>query len=976
MVYEVGWFRLLALVVGPSVHAFSMMLAVFLIGVAIGSLGAAKWAQSTRRPLVAMAALEGLIGVATLGSMALYNELPWYFGVFRQIIGAEWAGSHILTQAMIAAIVMLTATLGMGALFPVTVRAFREAAGAQMGPEPNVGGLYVLNTVGGIFGSLAAGFWLLPRFGLWNTLLTASLLSVGLGLVIWSAVREVSVLRKAGVAIAGALATVGALSILPESNILLLNQGFYRDLRVAPEAFDRGKAVQRLAEQTILLHEEGVNASVVVIKQRDHISLRVSGKVDASTSRGDWYTQLLSGQFPMFFARNPRQVAVIGYGSGMTPGTILRHRRVEALDIVEIEQGVMDSSKYFEFLNHNPLADPRTRLILEDGRSHLTYTNKVYDVIVSEPSNPWMAGVSNLFTVDFYKLVRNRLAPDGVFCQWLQLYEIREDIFKTMLASLHEIFPHVAVFFTNGKNDLVVLASATPIQVPWETVKARFYDEAVHEELRAVPVQAPQDLFNFFFAGTDQIEDFLGDIKTRNTDDNVWLEHRMSYAFFTSQSAGLNSLIVSSFADGRLAGLRKLVPDVPLEEAVRAMVWYPYSSEPFLSEDGTQVMADWATWRTSIVNGLAQGFLEEGNQGMVKQLRAWEQEGERLWNARVSARQRVLAISREEEEPGGSAKEAANRAVLKEALDMAPDLPAAVVALAEADLQRGDIDKAEGLLRRGLEYPWSPWYYNAAVGMAEVMKARNRLDEGLEFARLAQRKNPYKPAAFAMEARLLDQQGRSELVVQVLERSLFYNPGDASLVNGLAGAYFNLGQAYSRKGRHDEALTAYQKALGLKPEHAAAATALGDVYAEQGRYDQAIAAYRKAVASDPGSATAYGNMGWAYYAQGDFQKCVEFSEKAVTADPMAFYARYNTAFCYLRLGQTEKAKALYAETKQLTKAPTPDLPAALKDLEELVAQGILVKEAGSILTEVFGATPGTEKSGATGHKDGVGPPRS
>ena len=125
---------------------------------------------------------------------------------------------------------------------------------------------------------------------------------------------------------------------------------------------------------------------------------------------------------------------------------MLRYPDLESLDILEIERGVIEASKYFEPINHNPLADPRAHLILDDGRVHMTYTDEVYDVIASEPSNPWMSGVSNLFTVDFYRTARAHLAPGGVFAQWIQLYQISNDTFKAMIASLQEVFPHIVIF--------------------------------------------------------------------------------------------------------------------------------------------------------------------------------------------------------------------------------------------------------------------------------------------------------------------------------------------------------------------------------------------------------------------------------------------------------------------------------------------------------------------------------------------------
>src|SRR5262249_29472493 len=138
-------------------------------------------------------------------------------------------------------------------------------------------------------------------------------------------------------------------------------------------------------------------------------------------------------------------------------------------------------------------------LILEDGRVHMTYTEKLYDVITSEPSNPWIAGVSNLFTVDFYRALRAHLAHDGVFAQWIQLYDLSADTFRAMIGSLQEVFPHIAIFLSQP-SDVVVLASPEPIRVDWHTLEQRFAIPGVANDFRQVGMLKPSDLLFYFLA--------------------------------------------------------------------------------------------------------------------------------------------------------------------------------------------------------------------------------------------------------------------------------------------------------------------------------------------------------------------------------------------------------------------------------------------------------------------------------------------
>jgi spermidine synthase len=775
MMYEVGWCRLLALVLGPSVHAFSVMLGMFLAGVGLGSVAAARCAQKVKRPLMVMAGLEATIGLTALATMALYNDLPkWYFTLFQTMAsgkGAEW---NIAAQGVIAGMVVLLPTLGMGALFPVVVRVFREAAGGGMRPESNVGGLYVLNTAGGVVGSLVAGFLLVPGIGMWRTVLVASGLSVGLGIILCIAVREVRVVPRTAFAFTAALVTAVGMAILPGWDALLLNQGFYREMRRARE-FDKRKILEG---QSMLFYREGHNATVAILRFPGTVSLRISGKVDASSHAADLYTQFLSGQLPLLFARNPRRVAVIGFGSGMTAGTILSYPSIESLDIVEIEKSVMEGATlYFKFLNHDPVADPRTRLILEDGRIQMTYTDKVYDVITSEPSNPWIAGIANLFTVDFYKLVRARLAPGGVFCQWFQLYDLSEETFKTVLATLHEVFPHVAVFLTRS-GDSLTLASREPIAVPWETLEKRFNREHVREAFYDFKIQNPLELLFFFLAGTDGVEKYLAGTVERNTDDNAWLEHRMSYDFFSVGLQNIGPELVKRFAKSRAADLKKTVPGIPMEEAVEAIINFMYLSG-FEARGDSDILDYWQHWRGPIVSGFRGAFEEEGDEVMVESIRAWKEEGEKRRKAFLQA---TIAVARALKNLQLQQKPVQPKTLVKEALAMVPDLPDALLASGIFALGERDYARAEEYFRRTLEYRWSSSYYSAAIGLAEVLENQGRLNEALIYARIAKEKNPYYPQAFELEARLLHRQGETESALKLLKEGLFYNPDEVTLL--------------------------------------------------------------------------------------------------------------------------------------------------------------------------------------------------
>jgi tetratricopeptide (TPR) repeat protein len=407
----------------------------------------------------------------------------------------------------------------------------------------------------------------------------------------------------------------------------------------------------------------------------------------------------------------------------------------------------------------------------------MTYTDKVYDVITSEPSNPWIAGIANLFTVDFYKLVRARLAPDGVFCQWFQLYALSEETFKAVLATLHEVFPHVAVFMTRS-GDSLTLASREPITIPWETLEERFNREYVREAFYDFKIQNPLELLFFFLAGTDGVEKYIADTVERNTDDNAWLEHRMPYDFFNVGLQNIGSELVKRFAKSRAADLKKTIPGVPMEEAVEAIINFMYLSG-FEARGDSEIFDHWQYWRGPIVSGLRGAFEEKGNEVMVENIRAWKEEGEKRRKAFMHA---TIAVARALKNLQLQQKPVRPKTLVKEALAMVPDLPDALLASGIFALGEQDYAQAEEYFRRTLEYRWSSSYYSAAIGLAETLEKQGRLNEALIYARVAKKKNPYYPQAFELEARLLHRQGGTEAALKLLEEGLFYNPDEVALL--------------------------------------------------------------------------------------------------------------------------------------------------------------------------------------------------
>jgi spermidine synthase len=764
MVYEVGWFRLLGLTMGPSVYTFSVILGMFLLGVGIGSTAAARWAERTRLGgMAGMAALESVLGLAGLAGILYYNRLPQLnYDVFLKATDSLGNVGFFLGQMVIAAVVVLPACVVMGALFPMAVRAVRESGRMENAPEANVGRLYVMNTFGGIVGSLAAGFLVIPQMGAWKTLLSAALISTALAFALLALSRHLSWLTRATWAVG--LAGVASLAlIVPPWNVALFNQGLYREVYTA-----RRLDLERTNHDQLVYYSEGINAPVAVFNVGGSGILRVAGKADASTLPADFYTQLFVGHLPVMFAESPRRAALIGYGSGMSAMSMLTHPEVESLDIIEIEQAVMNASPYFESINLDPLKDSRTHLVLDDARVYLTHSGKTYDVITSEPSNPWMAGISNLFTADFYRIVRERLSPDGVFGQWIQIYEMSEETFRVILASIHDVFPHVVVF-RPAVGDAMVLASMRPIQLPWQTFASRFSGERALASFARVNLSNPLQMFFHFYASEDAVNTFIGSTKLRNTDDNVWLEYRMPRNMLqTSSSQGsqeesIGITLLKSDPDRRLEAFQRMLPGVPRDAVVRETLAYQYGMELDVGLMG--ILDPWTTARGLMADELRSEILRS-DSALIPAFERWVKDGETHMRNQTASIQTLISTD--------------DPTAIHEVVNAMPDLPIAQISMANALFLQGNLQAAEMWYRNALGRPSSKGYYDALIGLGTIALRRGFRDQAQDFYQRAIQHNPYQPVAFRNLALML--RGNDAVQLRsVVERGLAFNPNDAQL---------------------------------------------------------------------------------------------------------------------------------------------------------------------------------------------------
>ncbi|MCJ7833586.1 MAG: fused MFS/spermidine synthase [Deltaproteobacteria bacterium] len=541
MIYEVAWSRTLSLLVDSSVYGFTIMLTTFLVGIALGSYFFSRKVDTIRFQGFVWAWLQIGIGLFAFLSLLFFQELPyWYLLLFRslgQSINLLLTGKFIL-----AFFIMLAPTLFMGAIFPLTIKIFASNISRI---SRTVGNIYTINTIGCILGSFAGGFFLIPLLGIRNTILLGIGLNLLLGLYILLITNAPRPVLKW---ISGPVVLFLTLLILlfpPSWKAPLMVSGVY----IYAHNFDNTSRRELLEmydpkNEPLLFYKEGHTCTISVHKSRSTgaIYMKSNGKVEASSS-GDMPTQVLVGQIPMLLAPRLDEVLVVGMGSGVTVGSVTPFP-AKKITLVELEKAVIEGSRFFDHVNNQPLQDPRVILRVADARNYLLVTPDRYDVIISEPSNPWMAGVANVFTREFFRLGYKKLKPEGIFCQWLQLYKISPESFKTVLTTFHSVFPYVYIFQPQEK-DLVMVGFKQKPKLSLAQIEERMQWKLVKQDLKRVGVMDLENLMSRFVMGPAEVA-ALTQGGMLNTDDNALIEFSTPKTLFV-ETEDLNAQILEPY---------------------------------------------------------------------------------------------------------------------------------------------------------------------------------------------------------------------------------------------------------------------------------------------------------------------------------------------------------------------------------------------------------------------------------------------
>ena len=619
-IYEIDWIRMLALVLGSATHSFELMLSAFILGLALGAWWIRSRADRMQDPLHTLGLVQWAMGGLALVTLPLYVASFGWIASLLSTFARTDAGYTGFTIARygLCLVVMLPATFCAGMTLPlITQTLLKNGSG-----ERSIGAVYAWNTLGSILGVALGGLVLLPLIGLKMLLIVGAGLDMAIGLLLMTRAKPLRS-RTRRLVLGASLAAGAAVLVLAAFTRLetnMLASGVYRTGFMMPAA-----------QREMKFYRDGRTATVTVARFNGSglVSLATNGKPDASLST-DWYrgcdslnrpvplqadaaTQTLVPLVPLAYAPRAASAAIIGQGSGMSSHLLLGSPYLKDLVTIEIEPQMIAGSRMFYPANRRVFDDRRSKIVIDDAKSYFASEQRRYDLIISEPSNPWVSGVSGLFTSEFYSRIRGYLSDDGIFGQWLQVYELDDPLVLSVLAGIHQNFRSYEIYLAPN-NDLLVVASnrATLPQPDWSVFG---YPGLQSDLCRFLPV-TPEVLDALHLVGRQELEPLLSTMAQPNSDYYPVLDLGAERRRFRKDHAqGFQGLsadwfnLLASRSGRRSAPGRDPIPSLPENPRVRARAMGALlrsADATALSDHSTaaaqQDVFEWRAWESMTVS--------------------------------------------------------------------------------------------------------------------------------------------------------------------------------------------------------------------------------------------------------------------------------------------------------------------------------------------------------------------------------------
>jgi spermidine synthase/tetratricopeptide (TPR) repeat protein len=798
---QVGWIRVATLAFGSTVFAVGATLTAYIAGLGAGPLLARRAIGRAADPVLPAAATLAVAGVASLLILPLLGLLPEAAAALAAFLPG---GAPLLLLGLPFALlflVLLPATAAQGASFPALV----ATAGAGAGVHRDAGVLYGASTAGSVAGFLLAGFVLLPSVGSRRTLAIAGLASLAVAAALLRlAVPAAPAGRRLRRRLCALLLAVSVAGVATASRTWTREVVSGGGLLYGPvyRAAGGPRPAEAMRRRGAILYYREDGSGIVTVRRNPAgvLSLQINGKTEASTG-GDVPTQLLAGHLPLLLHPHPGRVLVIGLASGITVGAAERHP-IETVTVFEIARGVIDAARLFDDHHQRALDDPRLDLRVDDARGGLLVRRDRYDVIASQPSNPWVAGVANLFTEEFYRLARSRLAPGGLICQWVQAYRLAPDDLKGIVAAFLRVFPEATLWEESpGGGDYFLIGGDAPLRIDPARLAAAGR-EAAWADLKRAGLDGPADLLARFVSGPAGLARLASGARAHG-DDRLTLETRAPLALFRDDPRAAIEMIDAHREPvfGLLADGAALDPGLARDLAARLRA-------------RRERMSILAGLRDADLWALTDPFLAAGADALrrdapLEALPALQRAA--ADNPRSAAAQLLLAAAYR-----SSGLERAARVALQAALGIDPGLAPAWNLLGRALADVGRSAEARRAFEEAARHAREP-----GLGAA----ARNNL------------------GALLVEAG--DTAGAERLFREALALDPF-----------LAAAHANLGLVLKRRGDAPGAEAAYGRSLALEPMNADARYNLAMLLASGGRRAAAAAELETLLAFDPDDAGA------------------------------------------------------------------------------------------------------------------------
>jgi spermidine synthase len=856
----------LGLIVGPTTYSFTIVLVTFITCLALGSILFGWLGDRVKNVMLLLlltqllAAFFALLFSQIIGnSQIFFSRLIFYFkDDFAQLN---------LMKASILFLLMFPPTFFLGAAFPLVGKITVQSLS---GTGKSIGVAYAINSCGAVLGSFFAGFLLVPFIGKENSvrfvvaiqILTALLIAC---LLIW---KNKQAVRKFIPFLLIACIGLGFLFNYPHWDRKMLSRGKYhrigsseiKNVGWVESLFFGAKQYDDIKGEELVYFGDGIGGFTTVLKtpanifgHRDYILLN-SGKTDAS-SGGDMNTQTLSAHFPMLFHPHARKVLVIGLASGITAGEVLNYP-VDQLDILEINEQVVAASNFFKPWNNNVLSNPKTKLIIQDGRAHMQLSNSKYDVIISEPSNPWMAGLAPLFTKEFFELGKSRLNDDGIFTQWIQAYQTDWNTFAMVGRTFCQVFPNN------------ILVKTDPFGQGSDYLLIGFKSEKnMNADIAASNLQYAQKSKNITILNhklfynlivSEDLQKLFGN-GLINTDNRPWLEFAAPKLLYMDDYTIQMNLMSNRWLNEKT----KMVVQKNLSDIDTQLDFAAYAFS-FAGWDGSfQTPIDFSHATPEQKKRFLKLVETYCNNHVVTSFNITD----------IDLRRKCLSIQQAavRRKLGGLKK---MQVVLNE-------------YLGRLYLKSGEIDEGISFFNKVLQI--NPDHTDTLNALGVALLNQGKVDEGIKCFDKVLLINPDDVSANNNLGLCLSQKGKFDEAIKHYNKALKTNPNDAETHN-------NFGYTLVSQGKLDEAIKHFSEAVRLNPVYVQALNNLGNAFLDQDKLDQALDQYTKVECINPQNLGTQLTLASIWSRKRRFDKAISYYSKALGINPDSVEALNNLAW--------------------------------------------------------------------------------